>query len=318
MESKTNWFSRVLIIILIIFIAVLVMGSFILGEPKFSLTTEIILLILLLIVLALSEVFDNFSIGSLITAKKEKHEKEVELNEAKTENRELRTQLISIVSNTITNRNMNIFGLSKDDLAQIAGVEQADPTAVEEKKEEDLAADKKNVADDFRKRRRMFPKIEKLALDRFCTDHKIPILSVVREVQFSNEFIGIDPIMDKNAIFDAYYKSTQEELFIEIKINFTLASVNMYNLYYLLSKVYYYRKANQLHAKVVLIVPNLPESYWNDRWHSDASNIISNLQKPFAPAIMNNLLEIVPIEITQNDLDIINKELETEERGSGK
>lgn len=317
MEKKTNWFSRVLIIILIIFIAVLVIGSFVLGEPKFSLSNEIILLILLLIVLALSEVFDNFSIGNLITAKKEKHEKEVELKEAKTENKELRTQLISIVSNSITNRNMNIFGLSKDDWVQMAGVEQAESTAVEEKKEEDLAADNKNFADDTRKRRRMLPKIEKLALDRFCSKHKIPMLSVVREVKFSNEFIGIDPIMDRNAIFDAYYKSVQEELFIEIRINFSSASMSMYNLYYLLSKVYYYRKANQLHAKVALIIPNLPESYWKDRWHSDASKIISNLQETFAPAIKNNLLEIVPIEITQNDLDIINKELEAEERGSG-
>ena len=75
----------------------------------------------------------------------------------------------------------------------------------------------------------MLPKIEKLAIDRFCTQHKIPILSVVREVKFSNEFIGIDPIMDRNAIFDAYYKSLQEELFIEVKINFAPVSMNMYN-----------------------------------------------------------------------------------------
>ena len=316
MEKKTNWFSRVLIIILIIFIAALVIGSFILGEPKFSLTNEIILLVLLLIVLALSEVFDNFSIGNLITAKKEKHEKEVELKEVKTENKELRTQLISIVSNSITNRNMNIFGLSKDDWVQMAGVEQAESTAVEEKKEEDLAADNKSFADDARKRRRMLPKIEKLALDRFCAEHKIPMLSIVREVKFSNEFIGIDPIMDRNAIFDAYYKSVQEELFIEIRTNFTPVSMSMYNLYYLLSKVYYYRKANQLHAKVALIIPNFPEYYWRDQVYSDASKIISNLQETFAPAIKNNLLEIVPIEITQSDLDMINKEIEKQEKGS--
>ncbi len=163
----------------------------------------------------------------------------------------------------------------------------------------------------------MLPKIEKLAIDRFCTQHKIPILSVVREVKFSNEFIGIDPIMDRNAIFDAYYKSLQEELFIEVKINFAPVSMNMYNLYYLLSKVYYYRKANQLHAKVVLILPNPPESYWKDRWYSSISKVISNLQETFAPAIKNNLLEIVPIEITQGDLDTINKEIEAQERGSG-
>lgn len=283
MEKKPNRFSRVLIVILIVFIATIVISSFILGESKFSLTNEIILLILLLVVLALSEVFDNFSIGNLITAKKEKHEKEVELKEAKSENNELRTQLISIVSNSITNRNMNIFGLSKDDWVQMAGVEQAESSAVEEKKEEDLVVDKKSFADDSGKRRRMLPKIEKIAIDRFCTQHKIPILSVVREV----------------------------------KINFAPVSMNMYNLYYLLSKVYYYRKANQLHAKVVLILPNLPESYWKDRWYSSISKVISNLQETFAPAIKNNLLEIVPIEITQGDLDTINKEIEAQERGSG-
>lgn len=316
MEKKTNKFSRGLIVILIIFIAALVICSFVLGESRFSLTNEIIVLILLLVVLALSEVFDNFSIGNLITAKKEKHEKEIELKEAKTENKELRTQLISIVSNSITNRNMNIFGLSKDDWVQMAGVEQAESSAVEEKKEEDLSADNKSFIDDPQKRRRMFSKIENLALDRFCSEHKIPILSVVRKVKFSNEFIGIDPIMDRNAIFDAYYKSVQEELFIEVKINFTPVSMNMYNLYYLLSKIYYYRKANQLHAKMVLIIPELPESYRKDRWFSDISKVISNLQETFAPAIKNNLLEIVPIEITKSDLDVINKEIK-QEKGSG-
>lgn len=316
MEKKTNWFSRMLIIILIIFIATLVIVSFILGEPKFSLTNEIILLILLLIILALSEIFDNFSIGNLITAKKEKNKKEIELKEAKNENKELRTQLISIASNSINNRNMNIFGLSKDDVVQIAGVEQAESTAVEEKKEEDLATDNKSSSDDIKKRRRMLPKIEKLVLERFCADHKIPTLSVVREVKFSNEFIGIDPIMDRNAIFDAYYKSVQEELFIEIKINFTPLSMNMYmyNLYYLLSKVYYYRKANQLHAKVALIVPNFPKSYWKNQENHYASKIITNFKETFAPAIKNNLLEIIQIEITQKDLNLINKELEIEER----
>lgn len=123
--------------------------------------------------------------------------------------------------------------------------------------------------------------------------------------------------MDRNAFFDAYYKSVQEELFIEVKINITTASMYIYNLYYLLSKIYYYRNTNQLHAKMVLIVPDLPESYWKDRWFPGINKVIFNLQKTFAPAIKNNLLEIVPIEITQYDLDIINKEIEAEEGGSG-
>lgn len=315
MEKGTNNFSRGIIVILIIFIAVLIVSTFLWGETKFSITNEIIVLILLLVVLALSEVFDNFSIGNLITAKKEKREKEIELKEAKTENRELRTQLINIVSNSITNRNMNIFGLSKDDWVQMAGVEQAESAAVEEKKEEEVVVENRRCVEDSRKRHKVYSEIEKIALERFCAQAKIPILSVVRKVKFSNQFIGIDPIMERNAVFDAYYKSLQEEIFMEVKMNFMPAAMNMYSLYYLLSKVYHYRKANQLYAKMVLILPDLPESYYKDRTNYGGKNVTASLQETFAPAIKNNLLEIVLIEITQNDLDTINREIEEQEKG---
>ena len=270
-------------------------------------------MILLLIILSFAEVFDNFSIGNLFMAKKEKHEKEAELKEVKQENKELRTQLISIVSNSVTNRNMNVFGVSKDGLMQMASIEQADSSAVEEKQAEESVTDNKRLTDDFGKIHRMLPQIEKLALTRFCTQFKISIFSIVRDIQFSKEFIGIDLIMEQNIIFDAYYKSLQEEVFIEVRINFIPDFRAIYNLYYLLSKIYHYGKANQLHTEMVLIVANLPESYWNKKGYPGISRVISKLQETFAPAIKNNLLEIVPIEITQRDLDKIMKEFETQE-----
>lgn len=312
MKKRTNWFSRGLIVILIIFIVMLVIWAFIFGEPKYSLTNEMILLILLLIVLALSEVFDNFSIGNLLTVRKEKHEKEVELKEVKNENKELRAQLIGIVSNSISNKNTNIFGLSRDDLVQIAEFDQSENSNIEKIKEEDFNLDKKDSTITYGTQQKLFRNIEKLVLDRFCIEHKIPVLSIVRKVKFSNVFIETDPIMDRNAIFDAYYKSLNEELFIEIS-SFR-SPLNLYNLYYLLSKVYSYRRENQLHAKVALIIPILPESYWKSKRAFDVNKNISNLQKTFAPAIKNDLLEIVSIEITQNDLDIINEKLNKEER----
>lgn len=314
MEKKVNIFSRVLVIVIIIFIAILLVLSFFWGESKFSLTVESIVLILLLVVLALAEVFDDFNIGNLISIKKEKVEKENELKEIKSENRVLRTQLINVVSNSITNRNMNIFGFSKDSLMQIAGIEQAESSAVEEKKEEDFASTNKNFVDRSKIWRALLPKIEKLALDRFCTQFKISPLSIVREVKFSNEFVGFDPIMDKNIIFDAYYKTVQEELFIEVKIMFSLISINIFSIYYLISRVYYYRKANQSHARVILIIPRFPESYWKKQSYPRTGRTIDKLQETFAPAIKNNILEIVSIEITQEDLDAMNKEIEIEEK----
>ena len=260
MEKNVNIFSRVLVIGIIVFIAMLLLLSFFGGESKFSLTVESIVLVALLVVLALSEMFDNFNIVNLISIKKEKVEKEKELKEIKNENRVLRTQLINVVSNTISNKNTNIFGFSKDNLAQIVGIEQAESSAIEEKKEEDVASANNNFVNRSERWRELMPKIEKIALDRFCAQFKIPRLSVVREVKFSNEFVGFDPIMDKNIIFDAYYKTPQEELFIEVKIMFSLISINIFSIYYIVSRVYYYRKANQSHARVILIIPHLPES----------------------------------------------------------
>lgn len=315
MKKKTV-FSRVLIVLLMAFIVALLIASFTLGESRFLITNETILLVLLLILLALSEVFDSFSIGDLITVKKEKHEKEIELKESKTENKELRTQLMNIVSNTIANRNMNVIGFTKNGWMQLGAVEQAEESAVEEKKEEDFEAGTKSSADDFRKRRKIMSNIEELAFKRFCLQYKIPALSVVRDVKFSDEFIGIDPIMDRNAVFDGYYKSLQEELFVEIKFAGTVSGMNLYNLYYLLSKIYYYSKANQLRAKMVLIIPNLPESYPNlpesygrNRLPYNARQV-ANIQKYFAPAIKSDLLEIANIEITEQDLEAINQKSE--------
>lgn len=307
MNKKSNRFSRIIIVLLIAFIAAIVIISFVWGSSKFSLTNEIITLILVLVVLALSEVFDNFSIANLITVQKEKKEKENEINKVSAENKELRAQLTTIISNSITNRNMNIFGFSKDDLVQVAGVEQAESEDVEEKKEEEFSAASKSSKDDFALRRKMRPEIENLVLNYFCREKKISALSIVKEVKFSNEFIGIDPIMDRNIIFDAYYKSIQEEFFIEIKIE--LSSMFFYNLYYYLSKVLYYRKANQLQAKVILLLPILPESYWQGRIYRGKERMIRSVQETFAPAIKNNLLEIIPVEVSEEEeeLDAIRK-----------
>lgn len=88
-EKKTNGFTRAFVVLLTVFIAVLVLLS---SRPcqRFTLTGESVILVVLLVILALSEVFDRFQLGNLLTLEQEKKAKEERLREVSAENQQLR------------------------------------------------------------------------------------------------------------------------------------------------------------------------------------------------------------------------------------
>ena len=79
--KKPNWFVRVLIIFLCLFIGGLIYFNFF-GNSYFAIktsaqiTTPLLVLVAFLTVLVLSEAFDNFSIAKLISLSKTVKEKE--------------------------------------------------------------------------------------------------------------------------------------------------------------------------------------------------------------------------------------------------
>ena len=64
-------FNRVVIGIQIIFIIVIILINFLLGKEKFQITYELVILIILMVILALSETFDSFQVGKLLRIEKE-------------------------------------------------------------------------------------------------------------------------------------------------------------------------------------------------------------------------------------------------------
>ncbi len=112
--QKKNWFARGLVILLIFFIATIVVISFFFSESKFVITSPIICLVAILVVLALSEIFDNFNVGNFLSLKKEHKKVEHELQKSEQENRELRAQFTNIVTNLNSNSNTTIFGQLPD------------------------------------------------------------------------------------------------------------------------------------------------------------------------------------------------------------
>lgn len=339
-EKKSNKFTRTLVILLIVFIAALVFLS---SRPcqRFTLTGESVILVVLLVILALSEVFDRFQLGNLLTLEQEKKAKEERLREVSAENQQLRAQLTTIVSSSVANHNTAIFGMpSKEQLANLFGTKPAEPDEVDEKEKEELASNalaletaepaaapaseapvaaSTSEAQNHRRtevvnRRRMQSRIETLCLDRYSEMLQVSKYSIARATKFSDAFVNIDPIMEQNIIFDAYCRSPLGEQFIEISTASRAGSLDMYYLYHMLSKIYYYRNTTQQQAKLVLLAAQLPESYYSNHTsymiNAMTERRLANLQKTFTPAIRNQLLEIIPMEITDDDITRIRKEVE--------
>lgn len=109
--NKPNNFVRSLIVILCIGLTVLISYSFFKVEPKGELNSGLLVLLSFLVVLVLSESFDNFSVGKLISISKEVKKKENENKELVRKNEQLINQIISI-SNTQnqSQSHTNVYG----------------------------------------------------------------------------------------------------------------------------------------------------------------------------------------------------------------
>lgn len=303
-------------ILLILFIASIIVISYFFSINKFIITGQIICLICILVVLALAEIFDNFSIGNIITLNRQYKNKEKELERSEKENRELRLQLTNVFSNINANHNTNIFGSSSESLSRLLSVEKAEPEEIEKKIEEEVKEHTPEKHDenevqtkmDFISRRRVFQGIENLLLARYFEKNNIKQEQICTQIKFSEGFVDTDPIMERNVIFDAYYKEPwDEEVFVEMCMSNSLPMLDRF--YLLLSKVYHYRTVKKLQAKLVLIIPAISEKNVVDLSLRGLGANKERLFKYFAPAIKNNLLKIEELEVSDADIEKIKKEI---------
>lgn len=315
--QKKNWFVRSLVILLILFVALIIVTSFFFSENKLIITAPIICLVAILVVLALAEIFDNFSIGNFLSLKKEHKKVECELEKSEQENRELRLQLTNIISNINSNHNTTILGPIPQLMDQILRVEKAPADEVQKKKQEEEAVHNSENNEGTTQqarvgigtRMRIRSKLEELALSKYCATYDIKPTDVFREMKFSEGFIDNDPIMERNVIFDAYYKAPwQEEIFIEICHYYNSPSM-LDRFYHLLSKVYYYRTAKKLQAKLVLLAPSISEEKSDELSFNMRGITKERFCEYFSPAIKNNLLELIEIQISDEEIENIKNQV---------
>ena len=77
-EVKNN--SKIMIILLTLFLVILIGFNFFKGESKLTFSSGLILVILIVTVLVLAEEFDNLSIGKILSLNRKVKKKEKKLN----------------------------------------------------------------------------------------------------------------------------------------------------------------------------------------------------------------------------------------------
>lgn len=109
--EKKSTFVRVLITLLSLMLVGMISFNFYFTEPKGEISSGVITLILIVAILVLSESFDNFSVGKLVSISREAKKKEAEVKELEQKNSSLLNQLLSI-SNTQTQQqnHTNVYG----------------------------------------------------------------------------------------------------------------------------------------------------------------------------------------------------------------
>lgn len=314
-KEKTRANSKILMAILLVIMTGIVLVSFFVSEPRFTISNGVIYLLGLMIFVIFFDSIEDFSIANIITLKKEVKEKKEEVNKLSSENTELRTQLTSIVTASIHNQNLNnvVLGFG-DSFLKYARVEQVpEPdSSGNNATEPSEETEPSNIGNNGMTgqpvsgfmRSQFFRHTEQIMINKYAVLKEVPFESVQQNVRFANYLDAKDPIMEHRAIFDGYIKRPLEEVFIET--TYTTQGVNSYyRWYYMISLILQYAKTNKKSAKLVLLTPKLPDSVL-----AQLSNVgvvrnvdreIERVRNNFQPAIQNGFLEIVPIELTEDE-----------------
>ena len=288
--KKTNWFVRILISAFCLLLVGMVLYRYLCVEPRGDITAGVITLLCLLLVLVLSESFDSFSVGKLISVSREVKKKEKEVEKLEKQNAHLLTQLISI-SNTQsqTQSHTNVYG----DYHATPTVQKASATDVQEKQSSDAVSaapqtEAPRVTTNWRK-------AEEIALAKYLQQRSLHPSNAIIEAKLVSQFQGIDPISSMQPVFDAYIKETDHETFVEMRPATFMPLMFRDRLYVMLSKINHYRTAKRVEAHLDLVLMKLPAEEPRN------SNSFSRLLESFEPAIASGLLKIHEIEFTAEE-----------------
>lgn len=307
MENKPpNNFVRAMIVGLVLALCAVSFFNFFHRDPPFEISAGFLALVALVVLLALSEVFDSLSFGSILSLRRKVEEEKEIKNELKKENQELRSQLFSFVSQQQSQVN-NTFNVPLESLRGMLGVIPANPTQVAEDLEAQIPpsiAKPEEPDDRMRLKQRQARRriAESLAINKYFSSIKVPLSEQILNAEFSSAFHDIDPVMDRSIIFDAYAKTESSERFVEA-VSVRQNSVLFWDrLYVMLNKIWLYRQAKKVNAELILILMDHDDDPFEDKPVRSYSWI-----EKFQPAIANGILRVERIKISAAEIDSLSE-----------
>lgn len=295
-KKEVNWFVRIALILLAGLIFTMVIFKFFYNEPISDISAGLIILIAFLLILVLSESFDNFSIAKVISLSREVKKKEEKIAQVETEKKELLNQIISLTNNVNQRQsNTNIYGLPSD-IAKHYEVEKATDDEKEEV-EEEIEDIETSVS---RRKRLDTQKIEEFVMNKYVEENNVDVSQIFREVKLK-AFDGIDPISDKSPIYDGYVKEPNRELFLEIRPTQFISPMFTDRLYKMLSKVHHYRQVRNTNAVLILVLVDIPQI--NGNTIHDRARYADRIWDDFSPALNSGIFKIRKIKIDEKDAE---------------
>lgn len=269
----------------------LIIGAFLFSEQnRFIISSSIITLVCLLIILVLSNSFDNFSVGKIFSMSREVKESKEKIKELEKEKSDILLKLLNI--NFQSQKSSVTVNTGSNDSNASLVVENLDKDEKERKKEEeeDIKENLENVS-----RKRLNPeKFENLILNKYYGISKNDSF-LMREVKVVDQFQDIDSISNKPVYFDAYLREINAETFIDIR-KCSLPSMIFHDrLYVQLNKILMYRKNNEVNAQLLLLLAKEKDS--EETRHQGI------YYRFFEPALKCGILKIVDIEYTKEEYE---------------
>lgn len=290
LSKKTNWFVRILISVFCLIIVGMVLFRYLTIDPKGEISAGIVTLLLLLLVLVLSESFDNFSVGKLISINRVIRKKEKEVEKLEKQNSQLLSQLITISSSqTQTQSHTNVYG----DYHAAPTVQKASEEEVRDKQSSESSSaparpEPARLGTNWRK-------AEEISFKKYLQQRSLHPSNVIVDAKLVNQFHGIDPISNMQPIFDGYIKETDHETFIEFRPGTYMSPMFRDRLYVMLSKINHYRTAKRVDAHLDLVLMKLTNEETRPYQNSD------RLFEHFEPAIASGLLKVVAVEFSDEE-----------------
>ena len=296
-ERKENWFVRGMIIAFCLLIVAMIAFSYFWMDPKGEINSGIITLLLILLVLVLSESFDNFSVGKLVSISREVKRKDKVVQKLEKDKSDLLSQLITISSTqNQTQQHTNVYGdYNAPKGATVERATEQEVQAKETDEEEIKTAPQREYRTDWRK-------VESVAMKKYIENKGIHFANVIPEAKLVTQFHDIDPVSNHQPIFDGYYKNDDKEIFVEFRPNRGIHVMLRERIYMMLSKINHYQNVKGVNTHLDLVWLNIPEE-------GSRARSTERFLQDFDPAIASGLLRISEIDISSEEMNECRREV---------